>query len=157
MFHFQVPHPIILNPVLLDARDEQNIYGDTEWYGQELQGSAAARQGKWKAVWMSSNNHGKDRWELFDLDADPGERDDLAEKYPDKIRELTEFWGKWCIETGTVWGPERFPGEFENTSWGRVPPGSLGGDPIEDAKGWMRDTAYQGAKLEGTEFNRSEA
>lgn len=136
-----------------DATDEQGIYGATEWYGQELQGAAAARCGKWKAVWMGARQHGKDRWELFDLEEDPGERIDLADKYPDKIKELTEFWEQWCLETGTIWGQERFPGESEHTPWGRPLPGSLGGDPIEDAKGWMLDTAYQSAKLDGTELN----
>jgi hypothetical protein len=101
---------------------------------------------------MSAKNQGKDRWELYDLDADPGERIDLAEKYPDKMKELTEFWEQYCIETGTVWGPERFPGEYDGLSFGRVLPGSLGGDPIEDAKGWMMDTAFQGPKLKGTEL-----
>ena len=140
-----------------DSSDEQGIYGATEWYGQELQGSAAARCGKWKGVWMSARNHGKGRWELFDLEVDPGEREDLADGNPDKMRELTEFWERWCVETGTVWGPERWPGEYENMSFGRVPPGSLGGDPIEDAKGWMVDTAYQAAELKGTELNAEAA
>jgi hypothetical protein len=102
---------------------------------------------------MSSKMEGKDRWELYDLDADPGERVDLADQYPDKIKELSAFWEQYCIETGTVWGPERYPGEYEHISYGRVPPGSLGGDPIEDAKGWMKDTAFQGSKLKENELS----
>lgn len=135
--------------------DEQGIYGATEWIGWELHGSAAARSGKWKAVWMPSKSQGKDRWELYDLDEDPGERVDLADKYPDKVKELQAFWEQYCIDTGTVWGPERFPGEHESMSWGRPLPGSLGGDPIEDAKGWMRDTAYQALPLKGTELEEA--
>ena len=132
---------------------EQAIYGDDEWTGWELQGAAAVRQGKWKGVFMSSSGQGKGRWELYDLETDPGERIDLAEKMPEKMTEVVAFWERYCAETGTMWGEERFVGEHENMPFGRVLPGSLGGDPIEDAKGWMLDSVNQGEVLKGTELN----
>jgi arylsulfatase len=67
---------------------------------------------------MDGTNYdpGKSQWELYDLEADPGEIHDLAKEYPEKIKELLTFWEQWCIQTGTVWGPERFEGEYERRS-----------------------------------------
>ena len=41
------------------------------------------RRGKWKLV--DARRRG---YELYDLDADPGERNNLAEKFPEKLNEL---------------------------------------------------------------------
>jgi arylsulfatase len=35
---------------------------------------------------------GKGRWELFDLESDPGEQDDLADAMPAKVAELVSAW-----------------------------------------------------------------
>jgi arylsulfatase A-like enzyme len=51
---------------------------------------SAIRRGRWKAIWF----YGPERWELYDLQADLGEREDLAERQPDVLsalaKELTE-------------------------------------------------------------------
>ena len=68
---------------------EQGIYGDDWWMGWELHGRASLRKGKWKIVFLDSDTPtGKGGWELFDLDADPGETDDLALAMPEKVQEL---------------------------------------------------------------------
>ncbi|KAM5360522.1 hypothetical protein ACJZ2D_013698 [Fusarium nematophilum] len=46
--------------------------------GWELFGLRAIIKGKWKAVYMTPPR-GKDAWELYDIDADPGELHDRAE------------------------------------------------------------------------------
>jgi hypothetical protein len=38
---------------------------------------------------------GPARFELYDLDADPGEHVDLAEKHPDILREMREYYDVW--------------------------------------------------------------
>jgi hypothetical protein len=76
--------------------------------GWEMGGRAAVRKGNWKAVYLPSRKFkgpsraGMDRWELFDLDKDPGEIHDLSQDYPDKLKELLKLWDQYVIETGVV-------------------------------------------------------
>ena len=46
---------------------------------------AAVRKGDWKLIWRTAL---PSRIELFNIAQDPGERTDLAAKYPDKVAEL---------------------------------------------------------------------
>ncbi len=88
--------------------------------------------GKW--------NPDNDKCELYNLDEDFSQADDIADKYPDKVRELTAlFWAeaeKYQVlpllgEMATVWGfpkglPERTKFTYyngtENISSGMIPP-----------------------------------
>ena len=47
----------------------------------ELFGNRAIRQGKWKLVWAREQS----KWELYDLEADRTETNDLAKKYPERV------------------------------------------------------------------------
>jgi arylsulfatase A-like enzyme len=51
--------------------------------------SSAVRSGRWKLVAIEG------RRELFDLDADPGESNDLADEYPKKVAELSALYEAW--------------------------------------------------------------
>jgi arylsulfatase A-like enzyme len=68
---------------LLSGRRHEAMF----WrYGPEK----AARSGKWKLVAGADGvNH------LFDLESDFGEANDLAEKEPQRVKELLEMWKKW--------------------------------------------------------------
>ena len=59
------------------------------------------RQGKWKIV-QNEQPFDEDKFELFDLDADPGETKDLSEEYPDKMEEMLGLWRSQRIELGIV-------------------------------------------------------
>ena len=63
-------------------------------------GNRAIWAGGWKAVaahqrdvhWVFPQPFEDDRWELYHLDDDFSELDDLADRHPDKVRELIERW-----------------------------------------------------------------
>lgn len=79
--------------------------------GWELFNSRAIRQGPYKALWMAAPR-GKDRWELYDVEKDPGEVMDLAEDkaYGAILERLVGCWERYVSETGLVddqiWGAE---------------------------------------------------
>lgn len=54
----------------------------------EGNGSQAVRKGKWKAVVKGIKTKNPEPLELYDLDKDPSEKTDLAEKFPEKVAEM---------------------------------------------------------------------
>lgn len=54
-------------------------------------GKAAMREGRWKLV----RDGGHRSWELYDLDKDIGESDDVAARNPKVVGRLVEAWGRW--------------------------------------------------------------
>jgi len=58
--------------------------------------SAAIRQGKWKLVKL--NNKGA-AWELYDMDKDRSELNDLVNLYPEKAKKLAALWEKHARRT----------------------------------------------------------
>ena len=81
-----------LLPILRGGKrqDHPEIY----W---EHEGNRAVRQGKWKLV---SRHPG--HWELFDLEADRTETDDLVVKQPAKAQELAAEWDVWAKRCNVV-------------------------------------------------------
>ncbi|MBV7529635.1 arylsulfatase [Chitinophaga sp. sic0106] len=69
---------------------------ETQYY--EMVGT----RGIWHKGWMAVTQHGpapvnignfeKDKWELYHTDVDRSQSDNLADKYPDKVKELTALW-----------------------------------------------------------------
>ena len=52
--------------------------------------ATAPSQGKWKLVALDD-----EPWELYDLTKDRTEMNDLAAKYPKKVKQLSAAWNKW--------------------------------------------------------------
>lgn len=61
----------------------------------------ALRKGSWKAV-LIPPPHGSGSWQLYDLDRDPGETEDLAQREPEMLRELMGHWDEYVKEVGVV-------------------------------------------------------
>jgi arylsulfatase len=73
----------------------------------EHEGNCAVRAGNWKLV--ARNKLTKDHrvnsgvsWELYDLNTDRSELNDLSGRYPSKVSELSDVWTKWAERTGAL-------------------------------------------------------
>lgn len=78
---------------LLPAFDDKPIEREAIYW--EHEGNRAVRQGKWKLV---SKRPGG--WELYDLEADRTELNNLAQKYPQKVEQLKVMYGNWAARCG---------------------------------------------------------
>ena len=56
----------------------------------EHQGNRAVRQGKWKLVALDD-----EPWELYDFMNDRTEMNNLAKKFPKKVKQLSSAWAQW--------------------------------------------------------------
>ncbi|KAJ6014402.1 sulfatase PB10D8.02c [Penicillium herquei] len=87
---------------------DSTIHGeDVHIHGWELFGQRAIREGKWKAVFIDPPR-GKGDWELYNMEADPAELNDLSETEKEVMDRLIEHWERYYAETGMV----QPPGEF---------------------------------------------
>jgi arylsulfatase A-like enzyme len=60
----------------------------------EHQGNRAVRWKDWKAVWDQDNK----TWELYNINDDRVESKDLANKYPEILKQLSEKWNIWAVK-----------------------------------------------------------
>jgi arylsulfatase len=60
----------------------------------ELWGNRAITSGRWRAVSVheAGTDFSRDRWQLFDIQADPTESTDLAVRNPARLAELQRLW-----------------------------------------------------------------
>ena len=80
------------------------IHAPDEAIGWELFGRFGIRRGRWKAVRIPPPN-GPGQWQLYDLEGDPGETDDVAVSQSDELATLLAAWDRYVAETGTAIGP----------------------------------------------------
>ncbi|MGZ3818978.1 MAG: arylsulfatase [Mucilaginibacter sp.] len=64
----------------------------------ERAGNRAVRSGKWKLVSI----YPRYKWELYDLEKDRGETNDLADKNPAVVNDLSAQYFEWAKQTGVV-------------------------------------------------------
>lgn len=72
--------------------------------GWEHHGNSALRDGKWKIVTTYRANQ-PINWELYDMDADRTELNDLADEKPEKLKEMADKWQAWADRVGVVQWP----------------------------------------------------
>ena len=63
----------------------------------EHEGNRAVRDGKWKLVARENQP-----WELYDMEKDRTEMNDLAKKNPSKVRELAADWDAWAARANVL-------------------------------------------------------
>ena len=63
----------------------------------EHEGNRAVREGKWKLV----SRH-QDEWELYDLDADRTELNNLADKHPERVKSMADKHKTWADRCGVL-------------------------------------------------------
>lgn len=64
----------------------------------EWSGNRAIRQGKWKAVWDSLVK----KWDLYDLQVDRTETNNLASNDPERTQALADEWTAWAKRTTVI-------------------------------------------------------
>lgn len=60
--------------------------------------NCAIRDGRWKLVRKGNPGRGElAPWELYDMEKDRTEMENLAEGHPEKVAELSDKWEKWAV------------------------------------------------------------
>lgn len=71
-------------------------------FADELHGSKYAKQGDWKIALQANANLGTSKWELYNIKDDRGERNNLADVYPDQVGKLIEIYNKYTQQNGVL-------------------------------------------------------
>lgn len=67
----------------------------------EMFGRRHVREGRWKAVHIPPPT-GSGRWELFDIEADPGEVNNVARSNPEQLAKMVKDWNSYAADKGVV-------------------------------------------------------
>jgi arylsulfatase A-like enzyme len=93
-----------LLPVL--SGKAETLHENLFWSEGGDSGEWAVLSGQWKLVAI------RDQRQLFDLEADPSEQDDLAARHPEKVKQLTRLYDTWLDQmaepmkvSGKRWQP----------------------------------------------------
>ena len=98
---------------------------DKEALYWEHEGNRAIRRGKWKLVSRASlwyfehDEHNvlpEDLWELYDLETDRTETNNLAADHPEIVAEMAEMWQEWAIRCHVVPRP---PNTYARPDWAK--------------------------------------
>lgn len=103
------------------------IHGEDHATGFEVAGSGALRRGRYKITYVP-HPLGPQRWELFDIERDPGETNDISQENPKEFEELLALWAQYKEEVGVV----GLAGELGDVSDNPVR------DEFEDTGKWIR-------------------
>lgn len=76
-------------PSLLNQKQNKHPY--LYWEFHEHGGKVALRQGNWKIVRLGVSSKKPKAYELYNLAKDPSEKSNLAKKFPERVKELSDL------------------------------------------------------------------
>jgi arylsulfatase len=82
-------------------KGEVNVLHEDSPYGFSVHRRQGLQFNQWKIVRLPKP-YGDYTWELYDLDADPGETSNLAGKMPDRTKEMVQRWEEFASDTGII-------------------------------------------------------
>jgi len=90
-------------PILLGDKGvlRQNLYWNyPHYHSSGMKPASAIRSGDFKLIeWYEPKLLGDQKvYELYNLVVDPGEKDDLSSRFPEKVNELKQLLGAWKID-----------------------------------------------------------
>ena len=91
---------------LLPAICKDEKLGRSQPLFWEHEGNRAVRDGKWKLVARGATGP----WELYDLEADRTETNDLASQHPERARAMAALWKNWAVRANVlpwIWNKKR--------------------------------------------------
>ncbi len=85
---------------VIDGKDPMPVFKNSQeqlhdYLGFEFRGGYALRQGSWKIYHPPKYENPEQKTFLYNLDDDPGEKNDLSSEYPDRVRAMSENYANW--------------------------------------------------------------
>lgn len=87
--------------VPLLSSNSATVHGPDEAIGWEYNNLKAVRVGNYKATFIGEP-YGPNEWQIFDLNVDPGEINDLSPQMPELKQRLIDAWNDYAISVGVV-------------------------------------------------------
>jgi arylsulfatase A-like enzyme len=79
---------ISILPVLLSGKKNEHPF--LYWEFHELGGRQAVRMGKWKGIYLNVKSATEISFELYDLEKDPSEKNNVAEQNLDTVKRIKQ-------------------------------------------------------------------
>jgi arylsulfatase A len=82
---------VSIAPTLLGQSDRQELHDALYWEFYEQGGKQAARMGPWKGVRLKVGRNPDGPIELYDLESDPGETQNVADQHPEIVDQISRI------------------------------------------------------------------
>lgn len=94
--------PMLGRSLLPELEGTGELEHDSYWFGTELYGHRAIRQGDWKIVWDAAAPDGERGWALYNLAEDPAEQVDRSAAEPERFAAMQQLWHQYERNNGVI-------------------------------------------------------